>query len=215
MINNLGVSHQHEPMNVPQGYDNHIRSLSRGEVLYLEGDRPEAMYRLKEGLLRMTRIKPDGRNVTLRHILPGDLFGEEAVIDANRFADTQALTDAQIEIVDHRNVEHDASEVLASIVDQTQRLMNDEYDVQVGALQSRVARYLCRLQETPLASLDEAGRWRISATHELIAEGTGSTRESVSKELSELRHAGLISTGYRNIVLLDLDGLDEIAEDVF
>jgi CRP-like cAMP-binding protein len=51
----------------------------------------------------------------------------------------------------------------------------------------------------------------ISATHELIAEGTASTRESVSKIITELRSEGLIESGYRSIVLLDTDMLDDIA----
>ena len=52
----------------------------------------------------------------------------------------------------------------------------------------------------------------VSATHELIAEGTASTRESVSKIITELRSEGLIESGYRSIVLLQPDELDEISQ---
>jgi hypothetical protein len=47
----------------------------------------------------------------------------------------------------------------------------------------------------------------ISATHELVAEGTASTRESVSKIITELRAEGLIASGYRSITLVDREEL--------
>jgi len=90
-------------------------------------------------------------------------------------------------------------------------LMDYEYHLQTGDLRQRVARYLLTLAETPLATRDARGRPAISATHELIAEGTASTRESVSKIITELRADGLIASGYRNVTLLDAEGLDLIS----
>ena len=40
------------------------------------------------------------------------------------------------------------------------------------------------------------------ATHELIAEGTGATRESVSNLIGEMRDDGLLSPAYRCITLV-------------
>ncbi|HEX2865133.1 MAG TPA: helix-turn-helix domain-containing protein, partial [Deinococcales bacterium] len=39
-----------------------------------------------------------------------------------------------------------------------------------------------------------------------------STRESVSKLVTDLRQEGLIQSGYRRITLLDPDGLRDLAE---
>ena len=80
-------------------------------------------------------------------------------------------------------------------------------------MRQRVARYLIKLSENAFGL---EGRRAcvlvVSATHELIAEGTASTRESVSKIITELRSEGLIESGYRSIVLLMPDELDEIAQ---
>lgn len=59
---------------------------------------------------------------------------------------------------------------------------------------------------------DELGRPIVSATHELLAEGTASTRESVSKIITELRNEGLVESGYRSILIVDDEGLEVIAE---
>lgn len=182
--------------------------LAARQPLYHEGDRAESFYRVQSGLIRLMRIKPDGRSVTLRHILPGDLFGEEVFIDARRFADAEAATEVTVEVFDVRNLPPSSvMPVVHSLVEQTKRLLNDEYDFQVGFLRERIARYLCKLLRTPLAERESTGRWLISASHELIAEGTASTRESVSKELADMRHDGIIETGYRCIAISDLKAL--------
>jgi CRP-like cAMP-binding protein len=92
--------------------------------------------------------------------------------------------------------------------------MSFEVHLQSGDLRQRVVRYLLELADTPLGAEDAENRLYVRATHELLAEGSGSTRESVSKIVTELREAGLIETGYRHITLLDLDGLKGISTQV-
>ena len=190
------------------GSDRQKLQLSPREPLYHEGDGAECFYRVSSGLIRLMRIKPDGRSVTLRHVLPGDLFGEEVFIGAPRFADAEAATGATIEVCDPRHFGGpEVMRVVHSLVAQTKRLVNDEYDFQVGFLRERIARYLCKLMRTPLAERTEEGGWRIHASHELIAEGTASTRESVSKELADMRQDAIVDTGYRCIAVTDLKTL--------
>ena len=65
--------------------------------------------------------------------------------------------------------------ITQSLSVQMQRLMDYEYHLQTGDLRQRVSRYLIKLADTPLATRDEMQRPVVSATHELIAEGTAST----------------------------------------
>lgn len=193
-------------------YGQHVRLAAR-QPLYHEGDGPESFYRVKSGLIRLMRIKPDGRSVTLRHVLPGDLFGEEVFIGAKRFADAEAATEAVVEVFSDRDLHGpNVLGVVHSLVNQTKRILNDEYDFQVGFLRERIARYLCKLMRTPLAERSEQGVWQICASHELIAEGTASTRESVSKELADMRHASIIETGYRCISITDVRALRRLGD---
>lgn len=203
-------------LQVPEGFNDakcpQVRLAPR-QPLFHEGDGPESFYRVKSGLIRLMRIKPDGRSVTLRHVLPGDLFGEEIFIGARRFADAEAATEAVVEVFDARDLrDHSVLGVVHSLVTQTKRLLNDEYDFQVGYLRERIARYLCKLIKTPLAERAGDSSWQICASHELLAEGTASTRESVSKELADMRHDGIIDTGYRCISISDLRALRRLGD---
>lgn len=192
-----------------------ILKFQRRETLYHNGDPARSVFRVREGLVRITRMTPEGRVLTVRHVEPGDFFGEEAFMSGNRDEVAEALTNAQIEAIDPERINHsDLFTITQSLSQQMQRLMDYEYHLQTGDLRERVARYLFQLAATPLSTTDEYARPLISATHELIAEGTASTRESVSKIITELRSAGLIESGYRSILILDVPSLKAIAEGV-
>lgn len=187
--------------------------FQRKQTLYHNGDPAQSIFRVREGLIRITRMTPEGRILTVRHVMPGDFFGEEAFMDSRREEMAEALTPAQVDAIDPKLINHhDLMTITQSLSIQMQRLMDYEYHLQTGDLRQRVARYLLKLSETPLAAEDDSGRIVVSATHELIAEGTASTRESVSKIITELRSEGLIESGYRSIVLLQADELDEISQ---
>lgn len=188
-------------------------TFQRRQTLYHSGDPAQSVYRVRDGLVRIARMTPEGRILTVRHVLPGDFFGEEAFVDGTREEIAEALTSAQIEAIDPAMINHaDLITITRSLSQQMQRQMDYGYHLQTGDLRQRVARYLLKLANTPLARRDAAGRTMISATHELLAEGTASTRESVSKIITELRAEGLIHSGYRSITLVDADELDAIAE---
>ncbi len=188
-------------------------TFHRRQTLYHSGDPAQSVFRVRDGLLRITRMTPEGRILTVRHLIPGDFFGEEAFMDGQREEIAEALTTAQIEAIDPALInQQDLMSITRSLSAQMQRSMEYQYHLQTGDLRQRVARYLLTLADTPLARLDAHGRPVISATHELVAEGTASTRESVSKIITDLRSDGLIASGYRSITIKDRDELGAIAE---
>ncbi len=198
---------------LPNPSQNPTLNYRRRQTLYLNGDPARSLYLVQDGLIRITRMTPEGRTLTVRHVVPGDFFGEDALSDHERWEAAEALTSARIEAIDPERIEPDhLIRITRSLSEQMRRLMDYGYHLQTGDLRTRVARYLLALAETPLASADESGHVKVAATHELIAEGTASTRESVSKIITELRQEGAIETGYRSLTLLDPEALADVAE---
>lgn len=185
---------------------------ARGDVIYRQGEPTLRLYRAETGMVRLLRTTSRGRTVTVRHVLPGDYFGEDALALPHHPHGAEALTGATIlsfgvgELRDEQLLD-----LARSLGEQLRRTMSYEVHLQSGDLRQRIVRYLLDLADTPLGSEDADSRLFVRATHELLAEGSGSTRESVSKIITELREHGLIESGYRHITLLDLDGLRDVA----
>lgn len=146
--------------------------------------------------------------MTVRHILPGDFFGEEALTCETYRHQAEVLIRSSLRRFEPSDLSGSAlRSLLESLGGQLQRLVQAEYDLQTADLRQRIVRYLLELADTPLGSEDPDNRLYVRATHELLAEGTRSTRESVSKVITDLRAAGWIESGYRHITLLDLPAL--------
>ncbi|MCS7057767.1 MAG: cyclic nucleotide-binding domain-containing protein [Meiothermus sp.] len=189
-----------------------MKKVRRKEVIYRAGDRAEAIYQLERGLVRIVEILPDGRQLTLRHVLPGDYFGEEALSERQYRYTAEALTEAAAYAVDPRTLSSEELRALAAnLASQMVQVQAYETHLQWGELRSRICRYLLYLASTAAKGQDERGAY-VTASHEEIADATASTRESVSKLLSDLRHEGILDTGYRRIYLVDRRRLELEAE---
>jgi CRP/FNR family transcriptional regulator, LitR-dependent transcriptional activator len=190
--------------------------FNRGQMIYSQGSPTKAVYRIETGLLRLVKVTPKGRVITVRHLLPGDYFGEEALDHEYYCYGVEALTRTLVtplELDVLQSEEADSSGILVmlkNIGEQLRRAMQYSYNLQAGELKQRVVRYLLELADTPLGGEDGDNFLFVKATHELIAEGTASTRESVSKVITELREAGLIESGYRQITLKCSKGLHQL-----
>lgn len=193
----------------------HKSRYQRGEVIYRQGEPAGRIYRAETGFVRLSKTTSRGRTLTVRHVLPGDYFGEDALSSSQHPHGAEALTTAMITSLDPRDLtDEELLEIARNLGSQLHRAMSFEVHLQSGDLRQRVVRYLLELADTPLGAEDAENRLYVRATHELLAEGSGSTRESVSKIVTELREAGLIESGYRHITLLDLDQLRQIATNV-
>ncbi|MER3481793.1 MAG: Crp/Fnr family transcriptional regulator [Meiothermus sp.] len=189
-----------------------MKRVRRKEVIYRAGDRADVLYHLERGLVRIIEILPDGRQLTLRHVLPGDYFGEEALSEQSYRYTAEALTEAGAYAVDAKSLSADELRSLASsLANQMVQVQAYETHLQWGELRSRICRYLLYLGSTAAKGQDERGLY-VTASHEEIADATASTRESVSKLLSDLRHEGTLDTGYRKIYLVDRKTLELEAE---
>lgn len=189
-----------------------MKKIRRKEVFYWAGDRSEGIFQLERGLLRIIEILPDGRQLTLRHVMPGDYFGEETLSSQTYQYTAEALTDAAAFSLEPSSMNGIELRSLAiSLAHQMAQVQAYETHLQWGELRSRICRYLLFLGNTAAKGQDDQGIY-VTASHEEIADATASTRESVSKLLSDLRHDGFIDTGYRKIYLVDHQRLDFEAE---
>src|SRR5690606_38392354 len=76
------------------------RSFGRGERMFVEGDPPGEVYGVLDGRVNLSVVTREGREISLAHKGPGEVFGELSAIDGlPRSASATALDDVVVAIV--------------------------------------------------------------------------------------------------------------------
>jgi CRP-like cAMP-binding protein len=79
------------------------RTLARGENIFSKGDLGSGLMGVLSGSVKISVPSADGRDIVLRIIHPGEIFGEIALLDGRPpTADATAMTDCQLMVIGRR-----------------------------------------------------------------------------------------------------------------
>jgi len=193
-----------------------IRSLAAGETIFAIGSPGDQMMALLEGTIRINVPSPDGKELLLAIIKPGEVFGELSVLDGKeRSADAVAETDCTVAILNRRDVlsffEQHPSAWLQLVVVLCERLRRtDQIFAEVALLQlpSRLAKMMLRVSTgVPTAHMP-----KIRFSQRELASMVGGTRESVNKCLRKWQSSGVVQMSEGSIIIVDRAALENIAD---
>lgn len=198
--------------------DEHMISLSwaEGDPLYTVGGRAEHLFVLAVGWAKVSRPTPDGKNVVVDLLAPGDLFGGLQALGQSTYPETvEAMSTTcalRIDTPAFRDVLEQHPQVALRVLDDTSALLaharTDLTQQSTATVAQRVATTLLRLVEK--FGQDRAGGAtliQLPLSRADLAGMTGSTPESVSRVMSQLRKDGIIESGRRWTSVLDHDRL--------
>lgn len=196
------------------------RSFQKGEFIFREGEQSETLLIVNEGLIKLTKNSPDGKEQIIRLLFPGDFFGLFALLrDEKHYMNAEALGKTVICYIDKK----DFLQTMAKNADMALRLvvaLNDrlyEADESVGFLslmnvEERLARSLILFYEKMQAY---HGAFSLPITKKDLASFIGTTPETVSRKLLSFVSKNMISLiGQRQIEILDMEKLKQIAAGV-
>jgi CRP-like cAMP-binding protein len=192
-----------------------IQRVAKGRPLINQGDPATTIAMIGMGRVRLTRTIGDARSLSIGYRGAGDLIGEAALGGASTHRESAIATeDVEALLVPVNTVraliaadQAFGSAFVAMLVDRH------------GDTEERLASMLFRNVEARLAEflVKAAARWGIPEprgvliaapfTHQEMASMIGSTRETVTLTLGELRKKGVIDIDRRRIVVLDRDAL--------
>lgn len=192
-----------------------VRKYHAGEDILLHQICNGGLLFVYEGAIRAYMISPHGREATICRrskgetgvVLPLNEHKAENVIPV-----FQAEEDSLIAYITKPDV-HRASleipEMLEFYMDVTavcvQEIINSFFSFAFLPLQSRVAQIL-------LARIKASGGdLTISATHEMLASATGTSREVATRTLGKMQSDGILRTGRGQVEILDLKKLEALA----
>ncbi len=167
------------------------------------------------GLLRYFLAAPDGRQMTIRYVGPGDLVGAMVVEPSDISTNIQALEPSVLLHLDPFRVRSLAAQqptlALALVDELTHRLRQAYRALAAGtftSVSSRVARDL--VERASMRGQLHAGV-HVTVTQQSLADATGTVREVVARALRKLRRDGVIATVGGTITILDADALAGLA----
>lgn len=185
--------------------------VRKGQTLFGRGELSKDVFLVQEGRLQAVLYAADGREVSLRELSGGQLFGElSAIDDAARSVSIMGVTDARMLAFTPESfraalaASPAASDwLLRRLTAQVRSLTDRVFELNALNVQARLHCELVRLAKSLTnGALDPA------PTHAELANRIGTHREAVTRELNALEERGLIRSGRRRIEFTDLDRLE-------
>jgi CRP-like cAMP-binding protein len=197
-----------------------MRNFPAGETIFLMGASGDSMMAVLDGNVRISVPSPEGKEIVLAIIQPGEVFGEIAVLDGKeRTAEATAMTDCTLAVLERRDV----MAFLESNPTGWPRLVDllcarlrhsDRQIAEMAFLQLpvRLAKALLRMADMAAGLAGARAGARIRLTQRELGNIVGMTRESVNKCLREWQREGIIRVDDNAIVIVKRDELEEVAQ---
>lgn len=177
-----------------------VRTYRRGETIVEQGQPGDAFYVIVKGRVAVAIVAPDGREVVLNSLGEGEHFGEMALLDdAPRSASVIAQEKAELAILS-RAVFFDLLKsnfvltraLLAAFSARLRRANATIEGLASLDVKARLARYFRELATT--RGRKAGGGWAVVVrpSQREIADTIGSSRETVSRTMSQMAAEQLI-----------------------
>ena len=169
------------------------RDVSKGDVLFQEGQIGDHMYVIVEGKVKLGQTSTDGRESLLGVLGPGEMFGELSLFDPGmRTSTATALTDTTVLLMGHDQLKpwlsgrpEVAAALLQALARRIRRTNDAMADLVFSDVPGRVAKALMDLGE----KFGEVTPDGLMVTHDMtqeeLAQLVGASRETVNKALAD------------------------------
>lgn len=180
---------------------------------------PKSVYLLESGRVRIYRLSRDGAEATLGFILPGEVFGELAAFGKYRRESFAVAQDASSVwkipadlfrswVVTRPKL---GLEVTRQIGERMKRVESRVESLIFRSVPSRLALVLIEMAEHFGKEQDGKLMVDLGLSQSKLATLIGTTRQSVSTVLADLKQDGVLRQVGRNLEILDPERLRELA----
>ena len=175
-----------------------------GDVLFRQGDRTRGMFLLKEGRVRLVRHTPDGHEVPLHPVCPGESFAEPSLFAERYHCDCLCERDSRVILLPRAAMlsllQRDARAASTLIA----RLAGQVRDLRTRAELRNIHGAPERLMAALRLRVDDAtGHVRLSGTLKALAGELGMAHETLYRALKKLEAQGAISRAGGHIHILN------------
>lgn len=189
-----------------------VRQVKKKQILYYEGDEPQGIYLVLEGVVKTVKLAEDGRELMTGLYKAEDYVGVNGLLAGETHAETaEALEDAAVCLLPkdiilnlltrYPDISQQFLKILSNdIREKEEQLLQFAYH----SVRKRMSQVLLRLCQ----QFTGAEEFKISRDE--LAAMAGMATETVSRTLSDFREEGLIERTGSQVRILDIPRLEKM-----
>src|SRR3954447_10529060 len=185
------------------------RRYDKDDVVFHADESGDIFCLIKEGQVKVTMISPEGKEIILSILGPGDFFGEMALLDNEPRSATVIATEALDVVTIWRSdflqiLQENFSITKKVFAELSRRLRNASNRIESLAtmdVYGRLARFFLDLAAQQGKALDNGYVAVTRPTHQSIANMIGTSRETVSRLIHDLMKQNLLLSEGKTIYL--------------
>jgi CRP/FNR family cyclic AMP-dependent transcriptional regulator len=196
----------------------HATVFPERAVIFIEGQSPRGIFMLCQGQAKLTTTSRDGRTFILRIAKEGEALGLHAVVTGMQYEVTvETMQPCRLNFVNREDFLRFLKahgDACLHAAQQISRECRDAYEVvrSIGLSRSvsgRVAEFLLA-SATGGRVIKGVVRTRLALTHEEIAQITGTSRETITRILSEFRKKDIVELKNSTLTIHDKPALEQL-----
>lgn len=194
--------------------------LNAGDAVFQQGQVAENFYILLHGHLKVVQTTPDGEQVMVRYVIPGEVFGIARAMRRPTYPATCIAVEESI-VLSWPSVQWDRftasnPQFAVNALQMVGQRLHDAHtriqELSTEEVEQRVARCILRLVDSSGEKTEAGIAISFPITRQEIAEMTGTTLHTVSRLLSSWKERGLVETGRKRITVRSVNDLILLAE---
>ncbi|MFL9831542.1 Crp/Fnr family transcriptional regulator [Flavobacterium sp. ST-87] len=186
------------------------RLVKKGEVIFEEGENVNGIFCIKDGVCKLTKLSPNGKDHIVKLVTKGELLGQRSMIsDEPVNLSAVALEDMQVCFVPKSEImgffdknNQFSMNVMRTICGDLKEADSQMVNMAQKTVKERLAETLLYLQDT--FGKNEDDTLKIQLSRDEIASIIGTATESCIRLLSDFNKLGLIELKGKKIILKDI-----------
>jgi len=197
------------------------RRIAAGDAVFEQGAPATHFFLLLNGRLKVSQVTPQGQQVIVRIVNPGDIFGIAKALQRADYPGTALCVSEAVALCWPMElwtplIEKNPQLALTALTTIGQRLQEAHTrirEISTQEVERRVAHAVLRLSEQAGREESEGLRIDFPITRQDIAEMTGTTLHTVSRILSAWEGKGLVTGGRQKLTVCDVPRLKALADN--
>ncbi len=190
--------------------------VKRNTVICTQGSRPSCLYLIKQGEVLLTRLSPDGRETLISILGPGEFFGESSLLSGTAVTFSAGATRRSVllQLPDRKfRLLLNDPQACRTLLEAIARRCDDAWTQMevLGCTHVRDKVRSCLLWLSGRIGVETGDGVRIDLNQTQLARMVGCARETLSREVSELRKLRTIdvrhSNGRKSLFVVNPNGL--------